>query len=87
MFRNRLGMFACLCLVLMPISSAMSSATYCNSQQLQGTTCDNPKECWNACAFRCTTYQTCMQCCTAFQPGTYGRTACENECASVPWYP
>jgi len=85
MSRRWLATFTFVSLLLLPVGSAMSSVTECNSEQLQGTSCENPKDCWNACAFWCSSMQTCKQCCLAFPRESYARRACNAACDSIPW--
>lgn len=58
---------------------------HCNSEELQGLSCTNPGNCYNACAFYCSTRQACYQCCTAFPPQSGARQSCQAECDKIPW--
>jgi len=57
----------------------------CTSEELQNTSCTNPGNCRNACAFWCRdSKQQCRACCQAFRAPS--RSDCLSRCDEV-WNP
>lgn len=56
----------------------------CDAQQLQDTSCTNPGNCRNACAFWCDSARQCRACCQAFRRPS--RSDCMDRCDEV-WNP
>lgn len=56
----------------------------CDSEELQRTSCTNPGNCRNACAFWCNSARECRSCCQAFRLPS--RRDCLDRCDEV-WNP
>lgn len=67
------------------IAQQVPVAHHCDSAELQDKSCTNPGNCFNACAFWCTSAQSCASCCAAFPMGSPARQDCRAECDAIPW--
>jgi len=58
---------------------------HCTPTELENKTCESPGYCINACAVRCSSKQTCYQCCAQFSGTPSAQAECQRQCDMIPW--